>query len=116
MSPRDALDVLSGSLRHPAHRFWTEDIAVADALAVFGPRLLGHQQITDAYLLGLAIHKKGRLATFDSSVSSLLPDAERRKIPARVALKRLGEKLAPAYLPAASCSFIQVRIVGISSS
>jgi uncharacterized protein len=74
VSSRDALEVLSGSLQHPAHHFWTEDIGVAEALAHFGRRLLGHQQITDAYLLGLAIHKKGRLATLDTSLSSLLPE------------------------------------------
>ena len=74
VSPRDALEVLSGSLQHPAHHFWTEDIGVTEALAHFGRRLLGHQQITDAYLLGLAIQKKGRLATLDASLSSLLSD------------------------------------------
>ena len=74
VSPRDALEVLSGSLQHPAHRFWTEDIGVAEALAHIGRRLLGHQQITDTYLLGLAIQKKGRLATLDASLSSLLPE------------------------------------------
>jgi uncharacterized protein len=74
VSPRDALEVLSGSLQHPAHHFWSEDIGVAEALAHFGRRLLGHQQITDAYLLGLAIRKKGRLATLDASLSSLLPE------------------------------------------
>ena len=74
VSPRDALEVLSGSLQHPAHRFWTEDIVVVEALAQFGRRMMGHQQITDAYLLGLAIHKKGRLATFDTSVASLLSE------------------------------------------
>ncbi len=74
VSPRDALEVLNGSLQHPAHRFWTEDIGVVTALAPFGRRLLGHRQITDAYLLGLAIRKKGRLATLDASVASLLPE------------------------------------------
>jgi uncharacterized protein len=74
VSPRDALEVLSGSLQHPAHHFWTEDIGVTDALAHFGRRLLGHQRITDAYLLGLAIQKKGRLATLDASLSSLLSE------------------------------------------
>jgi len=74
VSPRDALEVLSGSLQHPAHHFWTEDIGVTEALAHFGRRLLGHQQVTDAYLLGLAIQKKGRLATLDTSLSSLLSD------------------------------------------
>jgi toxin-antitoxin system PIN domain toxin len=75
ISPRDALAVLSGSLRHRAHHFWTEDVAVPEALMAFGGRLIGHQQITDAYLLGLAIHKKGRLATFDSGLSALLAEA-----------------------------------------
>ena len=74
ISPRDALVVLSGSLDHPAHRYWTEDIGVTVALSQFGRRLLGHRQVTDAYLLALAIHKKGRLVTLDSSLSSLLPD------------------------------------------
>src|SRR5271157_3046953 len=82
VSPRDALEVLSGSLQHPAHRFWSEDVGVMEALAHFGRRLIGHQQITDAYLLGLAIHKKGRLATLDASLSSLLPEesAARRHV------------------------------------
>jgi toxin-antitoxin system PIN domain toxin len=74
VSPGDALEVLGSNLQHPAHHFWTEDIGVTEALAHFGRRLLGHQQITDAYLLGLAIHKKGRLATFDASLSALLPE------------------------------------------
>jgi toxin-antitoxin system PIN domain toxin len=74
VSPRDALEVLSASLQHPAHHFWTEDIGVTEALAHFGRRLLGHQQITDAYLFGLAIQKKGRLATLDASLSSLLSE------------------------------------------
>jgi len=33
---------------------------------------VGHKQITDAYLLGLAMHKKSRLATLDESLSALL--------------------------------------------
>jgi toxin-antitoxin system PIN domain toxin len=72
ISPTDALKVLGGSLDHPSHRFWTEDIGVPDAVAFCGKCLVGHQQVTDAYLLGLAIHKKGKLATLDASVSSLL--------------------------------------------
>ena len=74
VSPLDALEVLSGSLQHPAHRFWAEDVGVMQALAHFGRCLIGHQQITDAYLLGLAIHKKGRLVTLDGSLGSLLSD------------------------------------------
>jgi predicted nucleic acid-binding protein len=32
-------------------------------------RLLGHRQVTDAYLLALAVRNNGRLATFDQRVS-----------------------------------------------
>jgi uncharacterized protein len=72
-SAKEALAVLAGSLEHHAHRFWAEDIGVPEALAVSGQRLVGHQQVTDAYLLGLALHKKGKLATLDSSLPELLP-------------------------------------------
>lgn len=76
VSPRDALVVLNGSLDHPAHRFWTEDLSVAKALSQFERRLRGHQQITDAYLLALAKQKKGRLVTLDSSLSALLAEQD----------------------------------------
>ena len=79
ISPRDALEVLSGSLQHPAHHFWAEDIGVTEALAHFGRRLVGHQQVTDAYLLGLAMQKNGRLATLDAGLSSLLPEQSAAK-------------------------------------
>jgi hypothetical protein len=40
-------------------------------VAFAGVRLLGHQQVTDAYLLGLALRRDGRLATLDQRVSAL---------------------------------------------
>jgi len=40
----------------------------------FAARMVGHQQITDAYLLGLAIHHKGKLVTLDRATLSLFPD------------------------------------------
>ena len=87
VSPLDALQVLGGSLQHPAHRFWTDDIGVTEGVARFGRRLIGHQQVTDAYLLGLAIHKKGSLVTLDKSVTSLLQSsAEGSRRPAVMVL------------------------------
>ena len=71
ISPADALEVLSGSLTHPGHRFWNQDIGFVEATSYCAQRLLGHQQITDAYLLGLAIHKKGKLVTLDGGVAAL---------------------------------------------
>jgi predicted nucleic acid-binding protein len=42
-------------------------------MRVFQNRLVGHQQVTDAYLLALARKKGGKLATLDRSVAGLLP-------------------------------------------
>lgn len=72
VTPQDALRALSISVEHPAHRFWAADVAFGDAVRRFQGRLVGHQQVTGAYLLGLALHKKGRLATLDRSIVTLL--------------------------------------------
>lgn len=68
----DALALLEANLNHPAHCFWEDDISLIQAVEAFVGRLTGHQQIADAYLLGLAIHKKGKLATMDRAVLALL--------------------------------------------
>jgi len=72
VSPSNALRVLDLTLRHPTHQFWPDDVRLGDALEILEKPPVGHQQITDAYLLALAIHKKGRLATLDRSVTELL--------------------------------------------
>lgn len=77
LSPRDSLALLQTNLSHSAHRFWPDEIGLPQALSVL-PRLDGHQQVTDAYLLGLAIHKKGKLATMDKSILRLLPEKPRQ--------------------------------------
>jgi len=70
--PAKVLEILETNLSHPAHRFWKLDIGLGDAVSPFADRFAGHQQTTDAYLLGLAIHKSGILASFDSSIAALL--------------------------------------------
>lgn len=74
LTPADALALLDANLGHPAHQFWPGEVSLVQALEPFVGRLMGHQQVTDAYLLGLAMHKKGKLATMDSAVRALLPD------------------------------------------
>jgi uncharacterized protein len=74
LTPVDALELLRANLDHPAHRFWGDEIGFAEAVQPFADRLLGHQQVTDAYLLGLAIHKKGKLVTMDQAILALVPD------------------------------------------
>lgn len=74
LAPRDALALLQTNLTHPAHRFWPDEVDLIQALKLPAPQLKGHQQVTDAYLLGLAIHKGGKLATMDRSIINLLPE------------------------------------------
>lgn len=64
--PAEAIHWLAESLRqNPNHHFWADDLPVSAACAQSLPRLTGFKQLTDAYLLGLAIHQKGRLLTLD---------------------------------------------------
>jgi hypothetical protein len=44
-------------VKRPCHRFWRDEIGFVEAARPFAAQLVGHQQITDAYLLGLAVHK-----------------------------------------------------------
>jgi uncharacterized protein len=73
----DALQLLHLNIAHPNHEFWADDVAVPQSIKRWGMPLQGHRQITDAYLLGLAMHHKGRLATFDRSIAALLPEGVR---------------------------------------
>jgi uncharacterized protein len=72
-SVAEALNLLQLNLAHPGHRFWPDDLDLMSAIARSGARLQGHRQITDAYLLGLAMQRKGQLATLDRSLAALLP-------------------------------------------
>ena len=72
VSPTEAAAVLASNLKHPHHQFWPDEITFTQAIEPFSDRLAGHQQVTDAYLLGLAMHRKGKLATMDQAVAALL--------------------------------------------
>lgn len=74
VTPREALNLLDANVRHKAHQFWGDEIDLVSAAWPYADRLRGHQQVTDAYLLGLARHKKGKLGTMDRAVLELLPD------------------------------------------
>jgi uncharacterized protein len=68
VSPKEAIDALKFNTKHSAHQFWPDDLPLADALANLQHRVAGHQQITDGYLLALAIHHRGKLATLDKGI------------------------------------------------
>ncbi|MGE0801644.1 MAG: TA system VapC family ribonuclease toxin [Lautropia sp.] len=67
----DALGVLRGFVEHPRHCFWQDTLGYlhADMKGV-----IGHKQVTDAYLAALAHSNGGRLATFDQGMAALHAD------------------------------------------
>jgi uncharacterized protein len=80
VQPREAMQVLSANIAAKDHEFWPDELPVAGAVAFAGGRLMGHQQVTDAYLLGLAISRGGVLATLDKRIAALTePKSSERK-------------------------------------
>ena len=67
----EALQVLTSNLNDPAHVFWPDALDLLSGLSPSSGRLQGYRQITDAYLLGLAVHHKAHLVTLDSGIASL---------------------------------------------
>jgi uncharacterized protein len=72
----EGIALLEENTGTPHHEFWPDNIQYAEAVEPLLSKLKGHQQITDAYLLGLAMHRKGKLATFDRSIAALLPEGK----------------------------------------
>jgi len=72
VQPREATHVLGANTAAGDHQFWPDEAPFAEAVAFAGVRLIGHQQVTDAYLLGLAIRRGGVLATLDEHIAGLM--------------------------------------------
>lgn len=64
-SPVEAAQLLARLCTLPGHRFWPCDLSLLDSPTVERDRLLTHAQVTDTYLLALAVKHGGKLATFD---------------------------------------------------
>ena len=72
---------LAEAAARPQHRFWPDSISLLDETAVDRSRLLSARQVTDAYLLALAVHNKGTFVTFDRSIAlAVVPGAQERNV------------------------------------
>lgn len=71
-TPMGAIDVLRKLTAVKGHTFWPDDLPFYGEGQATG-LIIGHGQVTDAYLLGLAIHHAGRLVTLDRGLKALLP-------------------------------------------
>jgi uncharacterized protein len=80
VTPREAAGLLAANTAAKDHAFWPDELPFAQAVAFTGARLVGHQQVTDAYLLGLALRRGGVLATLDERIAALTePKSAERK-------------------------------------
>jgi uncharacterized protein len=64
----DALDLLSDMIAGTDHIFWPDDISLLDKQLIDRSRILGPKQLTDIYLLALAVKHGGRLVTLDCAI------------------------------------------------
>ena len=78
---RPVMERLREATRSPYHEFWTDDVSLLDPRVADASRIHGPRQLTDLYLLALAVRRDGSFVTFDASVSaSAIQGAEKRHI------------------------------------
>lgn len=65
VSVSDARAVLVEITKRPGYHYWPITESWATLTSPIASRIFGHQQVTDAYLLGIAIKEDGVLVTFD---------------------------------------------------
>jgi predicted nucleic acid-binding protein len=60
---------LAEAVNGPDHAFWPDDVNLLGIDVVDWTRVLGHRQVTDTYLLALAVRHGGRFVTFDRRIA-----------------------------------------------
>lgn len=61
----EASAILKQLCAHEGHRFWSDDVSIRSMAG-----LPTHKHLTDHYLLGLALHRLGKLVTFDRRINA----------------------------------------------
>lgn len=67
-STQKAAESLASIVADSRHVFWPDAISLLDSAYIDVSKLGTHATITDTYLLALAVHNKGKLATFDRRI------------------------------------------------
>ncbi len=60
---------LGDACRGSVHQFWPDDVSLLDARTADSSRILSSTQLTDLYLLALAVAHGGRFVSFDKSIT-----------------------------------------------
>lgn len=62
------VELLNTFCKNSHHQFWPDALSIRDARTFNAAGLRGHQQLTDVYLLGLAVKSGGKFVTLDQKV------------------------------------------------
>ena len=68
LSVVETMDLLRAVVASEQHQFIHDDISLLDVALVDDHRMSGHRQVTDVYLLALAVTHNIRLVTQDTSI------------------------------------------------
>ncbi len=78
---RALVERLAQATSNAAHEFWPDDVSILDSRVVDSGRIHGPGQLSDLYLLALAVGHRGRLVTFDRSIAvEAVRGAEKRHL------------------------------------
>ncbi len=81
LSTSEALELLTAAASTHYHEFWPASVSLLDEESLDRTRVHGPKQLTDLYLLSLAVSQGGRLATFDRSIPlSAVPGASEQNL------------------------------------
>jgi toxin-antitoxin system PIN domain toxin len=59
---------LGDACKHGAHAFWSGSVDLLGSSTIRWSHVLGHRQVTDTYLLALAVKHGGRFVSFDRRI------------------------------------------------
>ena len=59
---------LADACEADVHAFWSDDLSLLDTNTIDSTRIHGPRQLTDIYLLALAVRHEGRFVTFDTGI------------------------------------------------
>jgi len=60
---------LAQAVAHPSHQFWPDSLSLLDPGRLQWDRMLSSRQVTDTYLLALAVEQDARLVSLDQGIS-----------------------------------------------
>lgn len=76
ISTAEAIELISAAVSTQYHEFWSASISILQENYLDRSRVHGPKQLTDLYLLSLAVSKDGSFVTFDKTIPlSAVPGA-----------------------------------------